>query len=485
MRTSIRRGLVLLTGTALLVCGANGPAQATDESLSAPQLGALLGSMNWAPDTYLPGVYEWQNDSSGDNSGLDVDLLWEMTGVPRDNPATTHRESRALVLHTGGNMSFAMQADSTISVEVGFAIDVNGDDSDDFYVENQWSRAGLAEAETHVFAVSGSNLIDTGRPVAWRSSSGPWAAIDWVDLGIQGVQVAATVYDPAPEGTYDWAPDGFTGVLELPRLPSPPRNVKGEVVGTGVKVSWDPPLDAGLPAVTGFKVSSSPGGATCTTEGSSCEVGSLQRGVSYSFSVTAMSMFGESQPGTSGSVTVPLPPSPPQNVVGGPGDRAGTVTWSPPANGGTAPVTGYAVTATPGGASCSTSGLFCTVGGLVNQQSYTFSVVAISAHGQSAPAMTGSVVPQPFVQIKLKARRSGNVLHLDVNPNLPKKAYWRFQVERQVGPDQWVLTPKTYRTTGSKETRTLNFKKGTYRVVVLADNGYQRTTSKATVYLKK
>lgn len=187
-----------------------------------------------------------------------------------------------------------------------------------------------------------------------------------------------------------------------------------------------------------------------------------------------------------GLVSLPQPaaPSAPQAASAVPGDGSATVSWAAPAAHGTALVTGYTVVANPGGASCSTAGLSCVVGGLSNQQPYTFSVVAVSAHGQSAPTVTGAVVPQPFVQIKLKARRSGNVLYVDVNPNLKKKRYWRFRVEKQQ-PTGWVLMPKTYRTSGSKETRTLNFKKGTYRVVVLADYGYQQTTSPRTVYLKK
>lgn len=43
---------------------------------------------------------------------------------------------------------------------------------------------------------------------------------------------------------------------------------------------------------------------------------------------------------------------------------------------------------------------------------------------------------------------------------------------------------KTYKTQGNAETRTINLKKGTYRVVVFAKYGYAQTTS-ASVYLKK
>ena len=44
---------------------------------------------------------------------------------------------------------------------------------------------------------------------------------------------------------------------------------------------------------------------------------------------------------------------------------------------------------------------------------------------------------------------------------------------------------QSYKSVGSKERRTVNLKKGTYRVVVLPKRGYQLTVSPTTVRLKK
>ena len=84
--------------------------------------------------------------------------------------------------------------------------------------------------------------------------------------------------------------------------------------------------------------------------------------------------------------------------------------------------------------------------------------------------------------MRVTARRSGRVLHVNVNPN-KGRSYWRFRVERLNGTGRWV-PKKTYRTHGSKEMRTINLKKGTYRVVVLAKHGYQNTPSQPVTLRK-
>ena len=75
--------------------------------------------------------------------------------------------------------------------------------------------------------------------------------------------------------------------------------------------------------------------------------------------------------------------------------------WAPPMSTGGSAITGYQVTASPGGAICGTSGAtFCIVGGLTNGTPYTFTVNAQNADGLSAPsvasvAVTPGVPPGP------------------------------------------------------------------------------------------
>jgi hypothetical protein len=74
-------------------------------------------------------------------------------------------------------------------------------------------------------------------------------------------------------------------------------------------------------------------------------------------------------------------------------------------------------------------------------------------------------------------------LFVNVNPD-NGSGYWKFKVQYLKKNGSWATYKKTYRTKGAKETRTINFRKGTYRVLVLAKYGLQGTTS-AEVTLRK
>ncbi|MDQ1726274.1 MAG: hypothetical protein QOK14_319, partial [Frankiaceae bacterium] len=80
-------------------------------------------------------------------------------------------------------------------------------------------------------------------------------------------------------------------------------------------------------------------------------------------------------------------PGTPTNAVATAGDAQASVSWSAPNSNGGSAVTGYTVTATPGGATASTSGATSVVvPGLTNGTSYTFRVTATNAVGTSAPS---------------------------------------------------------------------------------------------------
>ena len=70
-------------------------------------------------------------------------------------------------------------------------------------------------------------------------------------------------------------------------------------------VSWTAPDTHGLPAITGYTVTSSPGSLTCTTATTSCTVNGLTNGTNYTFSVTATNVLGTSTASTASNSVKP------------------------------------------------------------------------------------------------------------------------------------------------------------------------------------
>ncbi|MEV6637253.1 fibronectin type III domain-containing protein [Actinoplanes sp. NPDC051470] len=138
--------------------------------------------------------------------------------------------------------------------------------------------------------------------------------------------------------------------------------------------------------------------ATATDDGDGLiTVTGLSEGASSAVTVTATAKSnsgfdGDASATVTGAATVsastpptpPAPPSSPAKPAAAAGDSAVKITWvRPEANGST--VTGYLVTAAPGGATCSggATATSCLIGGLDNGTPYRFSVVALSDLGRS------------------------------------------------------------------------------------------------------
>jgi hypothetical protein len=90
-------------------------------------------------------------------------------------------------------------------------------------------------------------------------------------------------------------------------------------------------------------------------------------------------------------------PGAPTGVTGVPGNGQVTVSWNAPGNTGGTGITMYTVTASPGGAQCSTDpATTCTVTGLTNGTPYTFTVTATNSQG-TGPASAPSAAVTPKV----------------------------------------------------------------------------------------
>ena len=86
-------------------------------------------------------------------------------------------------------------------------------------------------------------------------------------------------------------------------------------------------------------------------------------------------------------------PGAPTGVTATTGNAQASVSWTAPASTGGSPVTGYTVTASPGGKTATTTGATtATVTGLTNGTSYTFTVTATNTAGISTPSAPSTAV---------------------------------------------------------------------------------------------
>jgi hypothetical protein len=137
-----------------------------------------------------------------------------------------------------------------------------------------------------------------------------------------------------------------------------------------------------------------PSGATCTVSlaWTPASIGALigaSLTVNYVGNSSSTALSGN---GTDPTPPTPIPPSPPGSVAATAGDASATVTWTAPTSPGSYPVTTYQVTSAPGGRTCLTSALTCTVTGLTNSTTYTFTVRALSGAGWGANATPSNAV---------------------------------------------------------------------------------------------
>lgn len=335
-----------------------------------PATDAQLNLTSYASATWFPGV-----DIGPDGAILLADNgNGRVRRIDPDGTITTIAGDGGDDLGDGGPA-----VDAALPMPVG--IDVIGDDI--IVAQHFGNRVRRIHEDGTITTIAGNGTLrfSDGRPATAHGLPSPTGLTTMAD------------------GSILVASNGRVRIVAPAALPGPPGPPTATAGDQSVQLWWTPPVDDGGSPVTGYAVTASPGGASCAASSwwPSCTVFGLSNGQTYTFTVVATNAVGD---GTESEPTEPVVPfssttvpDAPTGVSGVAGDGTVSVSWVAPLDDGGSPVTGYAVTASPGGEGCTTTGgTSCTVSGLVNGVGYSFVVVTSNTVGAGPASLPSEVV---------------------------------------------------------------------------------------------
>ena len=129
-------------------------------------------------------------------------------------------------------------------------------------------------------------------------------------------------------------------------------------------------------------------GISTLSDGSAIVTGNFQGTATFG-STTLTSSAGSFDVFVAKIVSAPGAPTSASAIAG---NAQATISWTAPSSNGGAAITSYTATASPGGATCTTSSTSCTITGLANGTSYTFTVKATNSAGTSAASSPSAAV---------------------------------------------------------------------------------------------
>ncbi|WP_344515539.1 immunoglobulin domain-containing protein [Dactylosporangium maewongense] len=354
----------------------SGPAVTTDPQSQTKLSGEQVTFTVAATGTPTPAV-QWQS-KTGAGSWTDIagetGLSYTFTTAAGDDA----KQYRAVF--TNGIGSPVATAAATLTVQTGPGVTTQPQD--------QQVTAGASVSFT---AAATGNPTPT---VQWQSKTG---AGSWTDIagatstshtfvaaaGDDGKQYRAVFTNSVAAVTSDAADLTVTAVPAVTTQPQDQSVVTGQPVVFSAAAS-------GAPTPTVQWQSADSGGTWTDLPGKTGTSVSLTAamnltGLQYRAVFTNSVGSATSSAATLTVLAQALPPDAPSEVKIVAGTSSVTVTWqASKANG--SPVTGYTATASPGPATCSTKGELTCVLGAAAGTTYTVTVVANSAAGNSAPS---------------------------------------------------------------------------------------------------
>ncbi|RKI48210.1 hypothetical protein D7Y27_05355 [Corallococcus sp. AB004] len=396
MRTALLFLTTTLIGVGTLGCGAEPSSAVTvqKQAIAAP-----------SGVTAVAGIREmtvsWSYTPDGTGSPLASFEVVATPGSARVVTGPTARSTLVTGLANGTNYKFTVTpilADGTRQTSSASAYVRTSD----VPTSPSWGtyKSGDQQVELNWYAPANG-----GQPIQGYTVTASPGGQTYVTPGTSFVVTGLTNGQPytftvlATNAVGNSQPSGSTGTLRPAALPSAPQNVTATAGIRYATVRWTAPTSNGGGAISGYVITTQPGGLTqyASSTATSVTVGGLANGGAYTFSVAAQNSTGTGTAATSSTVTTPSLPSAPINLTGVFHQGNLELDWRPPASDGGAPVTYYKLTSTPAGAERTVPAnlLVASISGLALETPYTFTVSALSGVGEGPPASFGPVLTRP------------------------------------------------------------------------------------------
>ncbi|MCW2523397.1 MAG: fibronectin type protein, partial [Frankiales bacterium] len=234
-----------------------------------------------------------------------------------------------------------------------------------------------------------------GAWVDYSSASGGGGGSSYVGTGLTSAIKSGTGGSSDGDSGQPGADGSVSLVLHGLTAPDAPILTSATAGDTQATVAFTTPGSDGGSPITGYTLTSTPGSVTKACPGSPCTISGLTNGTAYTFTLHATNAIGDStESSASPSVTPVGSPGAPTAARAAAGYGQATVSFAAPAwNGGSA-ITGYTVTSTPSGLTKTCAGSPCSITGLTNGTTYTFTVHATNSAAPSVESSaTNSVTP--------------------------------------------------------------------------------------------
>jgi hypothetical protein len=262
-----------------------------------------------------------------------------------------------------------------------------------------WRRVRIREGTAPAGNLSAGTAGRTYFDVSTADDESAWMNLGWV-----ATPSWVSAADDSALAITCHRSSGTTGTVKVDNvnctLPDPPGDPVVELGDAQLHVLWSPPEQTGGAPVTDYAVHISPappGGSPVLVGDASTEltVTGLSNGTAYTCTVRAVTDVGTGPESASASGTPAPPPNAPFGVAATAGDSSARITWEVLV---AEQVDTFTVALDDGAGTVVTQDLPGTItstlfDGLVNDTTYTVTVVATNVYGTSAPSAPATLTP--------------------------------------------------------------------------------------------